>query len=59
LPEQTWFTDKITVPRSLKHGVLNFDVGIVDSATNKPVVRFAVKETDESGWHPMTCMDVV
>lgn len=57
--EQTWFRDKIIFPESLKPGVAEMDVGIVDPETNVPKVRFAIKEVDDEGWHPMTSMDVL
>jgi len=59
LPDHTWFAEKITFPRTLGRGVVHVDIGIVDPATGKPRVRFAIQNVLADGWHPMTCMDVV
>ena len=59
MPDHTWFKESITFPGTLKCGVVNVDIGIVDPKTDKPRVKFAIKDVLEDGWHPMTCMDVL
>ena len=59
MPDHTWFREKITFPKTLKRGVVKVDIGIIDPATGRPRVRFAIQNVLADGWHPMTCMDVV
>lgn len=59
MPDHTWFTEKLTFPKSLQRGEVKIDVGIVDPKTREPRVKFAIKETGKDGWHPMTSMDVL
>jgi hypothetical protein len=59
LPDITWFTEKIAVPKSLQRGEAKIDAAIVDPATDSPRVRFAVKEIADDLWHPMTSIDIL
>jgi hypothetical protein len=59
LPGQVWFSEKLPFPAKLKPGVVKVDMAIVDPNTNRPVVRFAVKEIDKDDWHPLRFMDVL
>jgi len=58
MPGHTWFKETVTVPRSLRPGGVQVGVGIVDPATRTPVVRLAIKEVCEDGWHLLTTMQV-
>ncbi|MFH1708635.1 MAG: DUF4832 domain-containing protein [Planctomycetota bacterium] len=58
MPDYSYFTEAITVPRTLKRGVAELACGIVDDR-GKPVVRFAQKPVTADGWHPMTRMDIL
>jgi len=56
---QTYFRETIILPSDLRLGEpAALSVGIVDPVTRRPVVRFAIEETDADGWHPMTHMDI-
>jgi hypothetical protein len=57
LPGHSWFPERITIPKSLRPGGAQFGVGIVDEA-NTPVVRLAIKEVCEDGWHLLTTVQV-
>jgi hypothetical protein len=59
MPDNTWFAEEMTLPPSLERGEAKVDVAIVDPATNAPRVAFAIEETADDGWHPMTSIDVV
>jgi hypothetical protein len=59
LPGQVWFTERLPFPKTLRPGVVKVDLAIVDPKTDRPVVRFAIKETDPDGWHPLRYMDVL
>ncbi len=59
MPDHTWFSEKITFPRTLERGEVKVDVGIVEKKTGKPRVRFAIRKVLDDGWHPLTSMDVV
>ncbi len=59
LPEYTWFSESITLPEGLEPGTAKVDVGIVDPATDKARVRFAIEEVLEDGWHPMGNVNVM
>lgn len=52
MPFYTNFTDVITVPATFKKGVASISCAIVDM-NNNPVVRFAIKDIDKEGWHPL------
>ena len=57
--EQTWFKDEVVFPKTLVPGYTKIDIGIVDPATDRLAVRFAVKNLLEDGWYYMTNMDVL
>ena len=59
MPDHTWFAEEIVLPPALERGEAQFDVAIVEPKTNAPRVRFAIKEVDADGWHPMTRIDVL
>jgi len=59
MPDHSWVEEEITLPKTLERGEVKIDVGILDEATGKPRVKFAIKEVLPDGWHPMTSMDVV
>ena len=56
--DQTWFHETIALPPDLRLGEVAVSIGIIDPVTRRPVVRFAIDETDADGWHPMTHMHV-
>jgi hypothetical protein len=59
MPDQpTWFAETIALPPDLPRGEAALAVGIVDPVTRRPVVRFAIEETDPDGWHTLTHIDV-
>ena len=58
MPGNTWFAERLTVPKELKQGETAVDVGIVND-DDKPVVWFAIEGKLDKGWHPMTKLDVV
>jgi hypothetical protein len=58
MPGHTWFEEHLAMPATLQSGEVKVDLGIVEAATNEPRVRFAIKEVEKDGWHPMTSMDV-
>jgi len=58
LPDLTFFRESFTFPPALERGEAKVACGIVDDA-GRPAVKLAVKAVDESGWHPLTSMDVV
>ena len=59
LPGTIWFSERVKLPASLRHGEVKLDVGIVQPKTKQPVVRFAAKELLKDGWHPMTSLDAL
>ncbi|HUV39704.1 MAG TPA: DUF4832 domain-containing protein, partial [Planctomycetota bacterium] len=59
LPGQAWLSERLTFPKTLRPGVVKVDLAIVHPATDKPVVKFAVREIDPDGWHPLRYMDVL
>ncbi len=59
LPGQVWLTERLTYPKTLRPGVVKVDLAIVDPKANKPVVKFAIKEILDDGWHPLRYMDVL
>jgi hypothetical protein len=58
MPDLTFFREKIRFPRQLKEGEVRVSCGIVNDE-DKPVVRFAIKDVEPDGWHPLTGMDVL
>jgi hypothetical protein len=52
MPFYSTFTDVFTVPADFRKGVANISCAIVD-VNDKPVVRFAIKDIDADGWHPL------
>ncbi|HMJ70291.1 MAG TPA: DUF4832 domain-containing protein [Cyclobacteriaceae bacterium] len=52
MPFYSTFTDVLTVPANFKRGEAVISCAIVDG-TNNPVVRFAIKDIDAAGWHPL------
>ena len=59
LPGQVWVTEELTYPKTLRAGVVKVDLAIVDPKTNKPVVKFAIKEILKDGWLSLRYMDVL
>ena len=58
MPEYTWFTERITLPAALEPGIAKVDVGVVSPSTDAPVVRLAIEDVLEDGWHPMGVMNI-
>jgi len=58
LPEYTWFSEKVSVPKSLSAGLAHVDIAIVDPATDTPRVKLAIEEILDDGWHPMSAVEV-
>lgn len=52
MPFYTNFENVITVPDNFKNGVASISCAIVDNY-DKPIVRLAIKDIDEKGWHPL------
>jgi len=52
MPFYSNFADVLTVPIDFKAGVASISCAIVDT-NDKPVVRFAIKDIDNNGWHPL------
>ena len=52
MPFYTNFSDVVMVPLDFKKGVASISCAIVDT-NDKPVVRFAIKDIDKDGWHPL------
>jgi hypothetical protein len=52
MPFYSTFTDVLSVPANFKKGVAELSCAIVD-ANDKPVVRFAIKDINAAGWHPL------
>jgi hypothetical protein len=59
MPEHTWFSEGVEVPRALRPGTVELEVGIVDPKTNKPKVKLAIEGLSEDGWHPVAMVDAV
>jgi len=59
LPDHTWFSEKVLFPKTLRPGEVKVDMGIVEPATGKVRVRFAIEEVLPDGWHPLSSMDVL
>lgn len=59
LPGDVWLREKMTVPKSFKPGVAELSAGLVDPATDKPKIRFAVEGSDAEGWVPLGTVEVV
>ena len=59
LPGQVWLSERLPLPKTVCPGVVKVDLAIVHPETGKPVVKFAVKEIDPDGWHPLRYMDVL
>ncbi|MFB3892386.1 MAG: DUF4832 domain-containing protein [Phycisphaerae bacterium] len=59
LPGSRWFSEDLALPAVIRPGVAKVDLAIVDDATNKPVVHFAVKERQPDGWVPLRYIDVL
>ena len=58
LPNLTWFSERFVFPSGLVPGEAKVSCSIVD-ASDKPVVRLAIKSVDADGWHRLTSIDVV
>jgi hypothetical protein len=52
MPFYSTFTDVLTVPSGFKKGAATISCAIVDTS-DKPMVRFAIKDIDATGWHPL------
>lgn len=52
MPFYTYFSDTFAIPENFKRGVATISCAIVDD-NNKPVVKFAIKDIDSEGWHPL------
>jgi hypothetical protein len=59
LPGQTWVEEQITLPQGLQPGAVGVDVGIIDPATKRPLVKLAIENTLPDGWHPLAHVDLV
>ena len=59
MPDHTWFSEKITLPKKLQRGEAKLDCAIVAPKTNSPVVRFAIEDVLDDAWHPLTSIDVL
>ncbi|MDN5211789.1 DUF4832 domain-containing protein [Fulvivirgaceae bacterium BMA12] len=55
MPFYTQFTEVIKVPATFQKGMAKISCAIVD-AKNKPVVKFAIRDIDSEGWHPLAAI---
>lgn len=59
VPDLTWFREPFAFPAGFRAGEVEIFAGIINPATRRPVVRFAIEETEPDGWHPLTRLEVV
>ena len=46
--------DEIYLPKDMDPGSYQLSVGVVESASSKPVVRLGIKGRAEDGWYPLS-----
>ncbi len=59
LPGEVWLDRKVTVPEGFRPGHVELAIGLVDPATKKPGVSFAVKERFGDRWSCAGWIEVV
>jgi len=58
MPEFNFVNETLLFPAWPQSGEVKAAIGLID-AKDQPRVRFAIKEVDAEGWHPVTNMQVV
>lgn len=58
LPGKIEVTTWIKLPESLKPGLYELAVAVVDPATEKSAIRLAIAGRDKEGWYPLSQIEV-
>jgi len=58
LPGDVWFETRIDLPQGIEPGPVRVAAGLVDPATRRARVRFAVKEQTVQGWVDLGVVEV-
>ena len=58
LPGFSHFKEQLIIPHALKKGEVKLSCAIIDE-NHKPIVKLAIKDIDQDGWHPITYMDIL
>ncbi|MBA3709363.1 MAG: DUF4832 domain-containing protein [Planctomycetes bacterium] len=58
LPGDIPISESFSMPKSMRRGEVEVDVGIIDRASQQARVLFAIEDRREDRWHPLTRMDV-
>ena len=58
MPDFSFMNETLQFPTWPRSGEVKAGIGLIDEK-GQPRVRFAIKEVDAEGWHPVTSMRVV
>ena len=58
LPGKIEISKSIKLPNNIKAGSYGLAIGILDKASNEPVVRLAIEGRDD-GWYPISDVEVI
>ncbi|HYE05175.1 MAG TPA: DUF4832 domain-containing protein [Planctomycetota bacterium] len=59
LPGDAMLTGSFVLPRALRRGEVEVQIGIVDRRTREPVAELAIEPRGPDRWHPLTRIDVL
>lgn len=57
MPLYSFFTDTLKVPASFTKGKATLSCALLDS-NGRPAVKFAIKDIDKDGWHPLATITI-
>jgi hypothetical protein len=59
LPGDIVYDNAFFIPRDMKPGIYEVQVGIIDPFKQKPVVKLAIEGRNAEGWYPMGTINLI